>query len=84
MLVVNTLMLLAFRKVIPALYEAAASGSERQSPSPPWWQDAVRSVPQRYWPLPGAGVAVLEDGVHKGQSGFRRGNVASLFTVKLC
>lgn len=67
----------AFREVIPAVHEAAAPEPEGKPPSPPRWSHAVRPLPQRHRPVSGASSAVLEVGVHKGQSGCRQGIVGS-------
>lgn len=83
MLVINYCLLPAFREVIPTMHEAAPPVSEREPPSPPWWPYAVWPLPQRYRPLSGAGSAVLEVGVCKGQSGCRQGNVGNINTVIL-
>lgn len=65
---------LAFRKVLPALHEAAPPGAQREPPSPTWRTHAVRALPQRNRHLSGTGAAVLEVRVHTGQSGCGQGN----------
>lgn len=73
--IIDSLVLSACRKVFPTLYEAAPPGPQREPPSSPRRQNAVRTLPQRRRPLSRAGAAVLEDGVHTRQSGCRQGNV---------
>lgn len=67
----------AFREIVPTVHEAAAPEPEGKPPSPPRWPHAVRPLPQRHRPVFGASSAVLEVGVHKGQSGHRQGIVGN-------
>lgn len=78
MLLISCCLPAAFNKIVPALYETAPPKPQREPPPPPWWAYAVWPLPQRYWPLIGAGAAVLEVRVHKRQSGRRQGNVDKL------
>lgn len=73
----------AFWKVVPALHEAAPPGPQREPPPPPRRSHAVRPLPQRCRPLPGASAAVLEVRVHKRQSGFGQGNADHMNAI-LC
>lgn len=71
----------AFREVLPAVYAPAASGLEREPPPPSRRADAVRPVPQRHRPHPGAGNALLEVRICERKSGCRQGNNCSMTGV---
>lgn len=71
----------AFRKILPALHEAAAPEPQREPPPPPRRPHAVRAVPQRDRPVSGAGAAVLEIRVRQRKSGCRQGNIDAAWIV---
>ena len=59
------MILTAVQEVFPPVYEDSTPESERTSPPEALGPNAVRSLPQRHWPVSGGGHEVLENWVHE-------------------